>query len=300
MPSKFHTAAAEEAAARILDQFENPESLPEKLSQMVLAAGGRHCDKYSWGNQLIVAIMGYSDAAGYKQWRNVYGRQVDKGQRGFPILAPIKRSFTATERDPETGAETQRRVTYITGWKDVKVFGEEQTTVCDEAKWERHQGKAAESQRIIEASPLYEAAVRMGAKVAASGHLAAHGILGCYSPTTSEIKLAVENMSTFAHELVHFIDDRLGNLTRRWGQQPDNEIVAELGGAIILTAMGLEHEADLGGCWEYVSRYTTKDEPDPLAAAAKLLNRTLEAVSLILQAIADPAAEFPWTEEEAA
>jgi hypothetical protein len=294
MPSTYHSEAAREAAEAILEAFRNPEDLPKRLAQVVLAAGGRHSDRYSWGNQLAVAIRGYTDAAGYKQWRNEYGRQVRKGEKAFPILAPIKRSFTVDETDPETGVTSKRRVEYIVGWRDVKVFGLEQTDVTDPEKWAKHEAAQAEAQQTVEAAPLYEAVTRLGAKISANGHLAAHGILGCYTPTTTEIQLAVENISTFAHEALHFVDDKQGTITTRWGQQPDNEMVAELGGAILLTAMGYETEADLGGCWEYINRYTTKDEPDPLAAIGKLLNRTLDCVAVILAAVADPSDLPEW------
>ena len=51
------------------------------------------------------------------------------------------------------------------------------------------------------------------------------------------IAVGVKNLATWAHELIHAADDRLGNLTER-GQHWRSETVAELGGAILLEALG--------------------------------------------------------------
>lgn len=283
---KTYTDEARKAADAVLKAFEDTASLPEKLANVVLSVGGRHADNYSWNNQFLVMIHGYTDAAGYKQWVNEYGRQVRKGERAFPILAPVKRTFTATETDAETGEERKVSRSYIVGWKGVAVFGLEQTDVVDSDRWQKRCSAQAEAQAAVEAEPLFAVAQALGLAVNANGHLYAWGAAGCYRPTRQEIELAVENAATWAHELCHAVDDRLGTLNQRYGQQPDNEIVAELGGAILLTAMGREHEADLGGCWEYIKGYS--EGGDTLAAAMKLLNRTLDVVSLILRIYNDP------------
>ena len=293
--TKFHSQAAADAAAAIINAFRNPDNLPAKLAQVVLAAGGNHSSKYSWGNQFLVIIHGYSDAAGFRQWQD-YGRQVRKGSKAFPILAPIKRTFNKDTTGPDGTIRTER-VSYVAGWKDVKVFGLESTDISDPAKWEKFQGRGAASQRIIEAAPFAVLAGRWGFEVKADGHLINRGALGCYSPDTKQLRLAVANLSTWAHELVHLVDDGLGNMVTRYGQQPDNEIVAELGGAILLATIasrpdaGVEaSDADLGGCWSYISSY---GGGDTLQAAAKLLNRTLEAVSYILEALEDETIPAP-------
>ena len=293
---EYHSQAAQDAANRVIEAFEDPTTLPAKLAPVVLAAGGRHADRYSWRNQLIVALMGYSDAAGYKQWRS-YGRQVRKGEKAMAILRPIKRSFNVTDTDPNTGQETERRITYVIGFTDVKVFGQETTDVVDEEKWKAFQGKGAEAQEKIEASPLYNVATTWGLKVKADGHLVKRGALGCYSPSEKELTLAVENAAVWAHELVHFADDALGNMTTRYGQQPDNEVVAQLGAAVLLTAMEMDHEADLGGSWEYVKHYSEDDDTKAIKACTTLLHRTLDAVAAILHQLADPNAPAPWADD---
>jgi hypothetical protein len=52
-----------------------------------------------------------------------------------------------------------------------------------------------------------------------------------YAQPGWQIGLGVGNLSTWAHELVHQAEHRLGALTKR-GQDREQEIVAELGGAV--------------------------------------------------------------------
>lgn len=60
------------------------------------------------------------------------------------------------------------------------------------------------------------------------------------------------------------------------------EVVAELGGVVLLKLLGHDHEADLGGCWEYVRRYAGDEKIEVLSACGKVLDRTCGAVALIL------------------
>ncbi len=95
------------------------------------------------------------------------------------------------------------------------------------------------------------------------------------------IHLGVKNLSTWAHELVHAADDRNGSL-KQMGQHWKSETVAELGGAVLLEILGFSHDADLGGCWEYVQTYAQKEKIGVTEACMKVLDRTCKAVALIL------------------
>ena len=95
------------------------------------------------------------------------------------------------------------------------------------------------------------------------------------------IAVGVKNLSTWAHELIHAADDRLGNLTER-GQHWRSEVVAELGGAILLEALGHDCESDRGGCFDYVQSYAQEAGLEPLQACMSVLKRTCEAVNLLL------------------
>ena len=98
--------------------------------------------------------------------------------------------------------------------------------------------------------------------------------------------------------MIHAADDKAGTITRAPGQQPDNEVVAELGGAIFLEMLGFAVESDRGGCWDYVSRYAEKAKLEPIAACQRVLKRTCDAVALILDAaetLREAQAENPET-----
>jgi hypothetical protein len=48
--------------------------------------------------------------------------------------------------------------------------------------------------------------------------------------------------------------------------------------------LGYESESDRGGCWQYVNAYATDAEIEPIQACQRVLNRTCDAVALILDA----------------
>src|SRR5689334_19781216 len=86
--AKFY-GHAEEAANDILRAFQSPDQLPGALSQVfVRRKDDSPCRRWSWRNQLIVAVRGYSDARGFRQWEQV-GRRVKKGEKAFRILSPV-------------------------------------------------------------------------------------------------------------------------------------------------------------------------------------------------------------------
>lgn len=287
MGSKFYSEAAEKAAGRILEAFERPEELPKALKAIALPAIENHSASYSIRNQFLVWIMGYSDAAGFKQWRQ-YGRQVRKGEKAFHVLAPVTSKFRTRETDAETGEETERLVSYVKGWRGVAVFGLEQTDIVDAEKWEAYSAAAKANAEFLEALPWVEVARTWDLACGADGRLLAYGAKGCYTHGRS-VEVGVENLATWAHELVHAADDRLGTLTKQPGQQPDNEIVAELGGAVLCLVAGLEHDADIGGAWEYINSYSK----DPVKMAGELLDRIVSAVALIMEQAKDPESVIP-------
>jgi len=131
---------------------------------------------------------------------------------------------------------------------------------------------------FLETLPLLEVAHHWGLVVKA---IVPGGRLGYYR-SGIEIGLAVENLSTWTHELCHAADDRQGTITHAGGQRLDNEVVAELGGAILLECLGHTVESDRGGAHTYIEGYCRKHSRDLLSACSELLERTCSAVELIL------------------
>ena len=264
---KFY-GRAEESAKQILSAFQTG-TLPNALSTVfVKRKDNVPCRAWSWSNQLIVALFGHDDARGFRQWQEV-GRYVNKGEKGCPILVPLKRKIR--EPDAETGKTGERFAIY--GFKHAIVFGLGQTD-----------GKPLEvdrkAQQFIETLPLIDVAKSWGLSVQTyNGRSGA--ALGRYRRGQS-IALGVENVATWAHELLHAADDRLGNL-RELGQHWRSETVAELGGSILLHCIGQPQDADSGGCWEYVSAYAKRANIQPITACQRVLKRTCDAVALILK-----------------
>ena len=260
---------AESAANRILEAFQSG-NLPKALAPVFIRRKDNvPCRSWSWSNQLLTALAGHSDARSYRDWQAV-GRQVKKGEKAFHILEPCPRTFT--KRDKETGEET--KVTVVKGFKAGPRFGLEQT------EGEPLPGPDPKVAAWLENLPLRDVAESWGLTVDAfNGDRARY--LGYYRHGQA-IALGVENLSTWAHELCHAADDRAGTITKAHGQQPDNEIVAELGGAILLEVLGHHIESDRGGAWGYIGQYATKAKVDPIVACQRLLNRVCSAVALIL------------------
>jgi len=259
---------AEQAASRILAAFQSG-NLPQALAPIFIRRRDNlPCRSWSWSNQLLVALCGFSDARGYRQWEAV-GRHVTKGQRGFPILVPLLKK---TERkNGETGDKEER--SFLCGFRHSIVFGLGQTEGATLppadpaiATW-------------LDSLPLVDVARSWGLSVEAySGRAGAPQGKYCLGHS---IALGVENLSTWAHELLHAADDRLGKLVER-GQHWRSETVAELGGAILLEMLGQPESADRGGCWSYLSAYARDSGLEPITACQRVLKRTCDAVALIL------------------
>lgn len=252
---------------RILESFESG-NLPKQMAQVfVKGAADKHCMTYSFMNRFIVALMGYSDARGYGQWKKV-GRHVKKGEKGFAILAPIM----AKKREINDQDIVEER-SFCIGFKAVKVFGYEQT-----------EGKPYESDpsvnEFLDTLPLIEVAKAWGMDIRAYNGEGCRA-LGFYSPGQNAIALGTKNLSTWAHELAHAADDRLGNLKedKRWVA----EVAAELAGAALLEAIGYTEESDKGGAWAYISTYAKNNGVEPIDACRMVVGRVGKIVELILE-----------------
>ena len=259
---------AESAAKAILAAFQSGE-LPEALAPIFIHRKDNvPCRAWSWSNQLLAALTGTSDARGYRQWQQV-GRHVKKGEKAFPILVPMVKK--RAEKDAKTGEE--KEVSCVYGFTSAPVFGLEQT------EGDPLPPPDPEVLAWLDDLPLLDVARQWGLSVDAyNGRPGAP--LGKYR-TGQGIALGVRNLSTWAHEMCHAADHRLGSLTEK-GQHWRSETVAELGGATLLEILGYDHDADRGGCFEYVKAYATDAGIDTMAACQRALRRTCDAVALIL------------------
>ncbi|MEW6251807.1 MAG: ArdC family protein [Planctomycetota bacterium] len=283
---KFY-GRSEEAATRILDAFRTG-NLPAALAPLFIRrADNVPCRLWSWSNQLLTALAGTSDARGFRQWLDA-GRAVRKGAHAFHILGPI--IVKREERDAETGEPRERMA--LVGFKSIPVFRLEDTEVVDETAWAAASEPDREQERFIDGLPLVSVARAWGLSVETySGTDGAP--LGRYSSNARAIALGVRNLATWAHELTHAADDRCIDGGLKPGQRADQEIVAELGGAVLLECLGFPDDADVGGAWRYIEAYARRDSVAPLTYCERLLKRVCEAVALILDTAAELSAAEP-------
>lgn len=266
---------SQEIIESIINQFKNG-NLPNALSNVfVNRVDNIPSSAWSYSNRLIMAIRGTNDARGFKQWREA-GRKVKKGSKAIHILAPCigKRKDT----DPDTGKEIE--ISFIYGFKSIPVFAIESTKIINPELWEKHKGIDTEEEQRLRNLPFREVAEQWGLEVT-SYNGKNHGALGYYKHGIA-IALGTQNLSTWAHELTHAADDKAGNIVKAHGQVKSNEVVAELGGATLLKAIGDDINADLGGAWQYILGYSNNDENKAIRACMTLINRICAAVDLII------------------
>lgn len=271
---KFYGTRTREVAERILKAFQEPEALPEALAPLFIhRTDGTPCRNWSWHNQLLVALSGTVDARGIRQWGKVK-RTVKKGSKALWILAPCRKTIT---KKNDQGEEESKSILF--GFRAIPVFAIEDTT-----------GDPIEAQTDpyavwLDELPLIEVAKQWDIQVDAFTH-AAGNPLGYYRYADTgqqAIMLGTENLSTWTHELVHAADHRVGGLKEaRWHK----EIVAELGGAVLLACMGKDQEADLGGAYAYITRHAEHADKHPVKACIEVLDRVCTCVSLILDTAA--------------
>lgn len=268
MSTTKYYGKAEEVAGEIVTAFKNG-NLPQALAPLFIHRKDTlPSSKWSWSNRLIVALHGCSDARAFGQWIKVK-RAVKKGEKAkCYILAPCTKKRTVTDAN---GNSEDRMFVY--GFRVVPVFDVAQTD------GKELPGLDVETNEFMNSLPLREVAESWGLNITSFDGKNSRA-LGWYM-YKSTIAIGVKNLATWCHELVHAADDKLGNLKER-GQHWRSEIVAELGSAIILTILGAEVDADLGGCWDYVQKYAKDSGLDPISACMDLLKRTCDAVTLIL------------------
>jgi len=262
---------AADAATSILDLFQNvSEDLPRMLAPVFI---NRHqdipCRKWSFGNRLLTAMGRTDDARGCRQWNKV-GRKVMKGEHArIFILMPCTSKIG---EDKDTGDPVYRTV----GFFGKAVFAYDQT----EGDPLEYREKDAEH---IDALPLIEVARKWGIDVKCfDAHIGE--FLGTFSRMSTSISLGVEDVNTWAHELIHASDNRLGSLIEE-PQHWRSETVAALGSAVLLQCLGYDDtESDIGGVYKYIELYAKAAGKKTVSACLEVLDRVGKCVEQILDA----------------
>jgi hypothetical protein len=257
----------EAAALAVIEAFENPTELPEPMAQTFFRPRDDvPCRRWSRRNQAIIALRGTTDARTFRQWRAV-GRHVRAGEKAFHISAPFAR-----RRVVEGGAARDKAI----GFRGVPVFAFHQTEGDPLPASNHDEGKWIESLPLVDVARQWELNVRMF-------DAGLTPFLGMYCRLEKVIMIGVENIATWAHELIHAADDRLGGLTGL-GCHWTHEVVADLGAAVLLRLLGFEVESDLGGSRRSIRFLVFREDLTVAEACRRVLTRTCAAVEMILNA----------------
>lgn len=218
------------------------------------------CSKWSILNRTIMFLAGTQDARGFRQWQDA-NRYVKKGSKAFYILVPFIKKM-----EEETGEEKQA----LYGFGCKPVFRVEDTD-----------GEPLDYEQIeLPPLPLIEKAEEWGISVKTiPGN---YKYQGYYSPDRREIALATEEECVFFHELAHCAHEKVkGSL--KDGQDPLQEITAEMSAQALCRVVGKTGEKYLGNAYEYIESYASKLKISPYSACIKVMNEVEQVLSLILK-----------------
>jgi hypothetical protein len=243
----------------ILEKFKTGD-IPEAVALACFPAVDIPSSKWSFTNRLLMFLSGTNDARGFRQWKQVR-RWVKKGARAIYILVPC----FETEINEETGEEEQV----------LKYF-----RTCPVYRYEDTTGKPLEnSQPELPELPLLERAKEWGLSVKTiPGNFPSKGY---YLPERKEIGLATPEEKTFFHELAHASHERIkGKL--KTGQDPFQEIVAELSAQALCKLVGKRLKDTTGNSYKYIESYAASVNLSPHIACLSVLSDTEKVLKLIL------------------
>lgn len=244
----------------ILERFKSGD-IPEAVAYSMFPIQDIPSSKWSILNRIIMWLAGTQDARGFRQWHEV-NRYVKKGSKGLYILVPNIRKV----EEEETGLERQ----VLIGFLARAVFRFEDT----EGEPLIHEG--------VELSdlPLIQRAEEWGISVAAiPGN---YHYSGYYSQSKKLIALATKEECVFFHELAHAGHQQIVGKLKR-GQDPDQEIVAELAAQALCKIVGKSGDRHLGTGYRYIEPYAEKLNISPHAACLKVMSDCEKVLMLILK-----------------
>ena len=211
------SAAARVAIDRIVDAFDEPETLVDTVVRAALIPNTSPCVKWGPVNRFLVALAGTSDARGFRQWQEV-GRSVRKGAKALHILVPRFRRI-----EPEDDSDEVRE--HLIGFVSAPVFAVEDT----------------EGDPLPETVPpsiprLQAVADALGIRIIYAGAVSDR-VLGVYRGGPEDrITLYTHDVATYYHEVGHALHHRTGKLrsSHDAAARRDNEIVAEVSAAVLV------------------------------------------------------------------
>jgi len=258
-------ASIHDTVSRIIASFERGD-IPEAIAYSMFPIPNIPSAKWSLLNRTLMFLAGTQDARGFRQWKQV-GRYVKKGRKSFRILVPC---IVKTENEENGKVESSLR-----GFMCKPVF-----------RFEDTDGEALDYEKLqLPDFPLIERAEEWGISVKAiPGN---HRYYGYYSSNRKEIALVTPEESVFFHELAHVAHEKVnGNL--KAGQDPLQEIVAELSAATLCRMVGKKQEDSLGNSYRYIQRYASELNLAVNNACLKVMSETEKVLNIIIGDCSEP------------
>jgi antirestriction protein ArdC len=244
----------------IVEKFKSGE-IPEAVAMASFPIPDIPSGRWSFTNRTLMFLAGTADARGFRQWKKA-NRWVKKGARAIYILVPCMKK----ETDENTGEEKE----------SLRFFKASPVFMCEDTDGEPLDYQQVELPQL----PLIKRAEEWGISVkAVPGNYLYRGY---FSSSRREIALATPEEKTFFHELAHAGHEKIkGGLTE--GQDPLQEIVAELSAQALCRLVGKQAADSTGNSYRYIERYAKKLKLGPHSACLRVLGETEKVLNLILK-----------------
>ena len=239
--------------------------------------------RYSPGNILLIMQQrpDASYVAGYHAWRDL-GRQVQKGEHGIAILAPIVRKVPAPEAStppPAGSASSPAPMKAVVGFKVATVFDISQTQGKDLQMPQPQLLSSGNLEDVLH--HVMTTVVPVPVQFAPATQL--NGANGVWSPAQQTITLAQDRspdqqLKTLLHEWAHRagVPDVAAAIDRHTGSE---EIVAETTAFILAGRLGLDTGAY---SLPYVGHWAQGD-PQKVLALAQAVSGRVQSLSTVLE-----------------
>lgn len=217
----------------ILEKFKSGD-IPEAVAYTMFPIPDIPSTKWSMLNRTLMFLNGTLDARGIRQW-NAVKRYVKKGSKALYILVPYLKK-----------QEEHGQYEYVlAGFMLKPVFALEQT-----------HGETLEYENLdVPDLPLMDRARDWNISVKAIP--GDYGFYGYYSSEKQEIAVATNHECVFFHELAHCAHHIVKGKLKP-GQDPLQEIVAELSAQALARIVGRSIEDTIGNSFRYIERYSSQ------------------------------------------
>ncbi len=242
----------------IVERFQSGD-IPEAIAYAMFPFPDVPSAKWSLLNRTMMFLSGSMDARGIRQWNRV-NRFVKRGTKAIYILVPYLKQV-----EDDLG-ENQHK---LLGFGLSPVFRVEDTD-----------GEPLEYENIqLPEVPLLQRAEELGVSVKAiPGN---YRYFGYFSQDRKEIAIATSQECVFFHELAHCAHAIINGSLKR-GQDPLQEIVAELSAQALAVMVGKSAEDTTGNSFRYVQMYAEQLGISAQAACLKVMGETEKVLDLIL------------------